>query len=170
MTFEVIGDALPLFEGSALSDLVRFRKRCRDNLVSFFDGFVDGSVSLSKIWFDCQTTKSELFYDPKSKMPTLESILAKWLRDLISQHTEKLKETYTNTLPNSSSLRKEFVAALRTHVSETSCPSCPMTYATEGEAFRDQLYRGISKARDEEPFQLDAGASNTSEDLGNSDA
>ncbi|KAH8996575.1 hypothetical protein EDB83DRAFT_2276621, partial [Lactarius deliciosus] len=31
MTFEVIADALPLFEGSALSDLVRFRKRCRDN-------------------------------------------------------------------------------------------------------------------------------------------
>ncbi|KAH9010302.1 hypothetical protein EDB84DRAFT_1252731, partial [Lactarius hengduanensis] len=43
MTFEVIADALPLFEGSALSDLVRFRKRCRDNLVSFFEGFVDGS-------------------------------------------------------------------------------------------------------------------------------
>ena len=27
MTFEVIADALPMFEGSALSDLVRFRKR-----------------------------------------------------------------------------------------------------------------------------------------------
>ncbi|KAH9058188.1 hypothetical protein EDB87DRAFT_1832636 [Lactarius vividus] len=49
MTFEVIADALPFFEGSALSDLVRFRKRCRDNLVSFFEGFVDGSDSLSRI-------------------------------------------------------------------------------------------------------------------------
>ncbi|KAH9020953.1 hypothetical protein EDB85DRAFT_442222 [Lactarius pseudohatsudake] len=149
MTFEVIADALPLFEGSALSDLVRFRKRCRDNLVSFFEGFVDGSVSLSKIWFDCQKTKPQLLYDSQSKRETVKPILAKWLCDLISQHTNTLKETYTNTLPNSSSLRKEFIAALRTHVSETSCPSCPKMYATEGEAFRDQLYYGISKARDE---------------------
>ncbi|KAH8985639.1 hypothetical protein EDB86DRAFT_2327709 [Lactarius hatsudake] len=33
MTFDVITDALPLFEGSALHDLVRFCKRCRDNLL-----------------------------------------------------------------------------------------------------------------------------------------
>ncbi|KAH8981767.1 hypothetical protein EDB86DRAFT_2760518, partial [Lactarius hatsudake] len=39
MTFKVIADALPLFEGSALSDLVCFCKRCHDNLVSFFDDF-----------------------------------------------------------------------------------------------------------------------------------
>ncbi|KAH9020957.1 hypothetical protein EDB85DRAFT_2152723 [Lactarius pseudohatsudake] len=126
MTFEVIADALLLFEGSALGDLVRFRKRCRDNVVSFFDGFVDAY--------------------------------------------RKLEETYTNTLPNPSSLRKEFVAALRTHVSSTKCSSCSMVCATEGEAFHDELYRRISKARDDEPFQLDAGASNTSGDLGNSDA
>jgi hypothetical protein len=32
MTFETIADALLLFKGSALSDLVRFRRRCCDNL------------------------------------------------------------------------------------------------------------------------------------------
>ncbi|KAH8985632.1 hypothetical protein EDB86DRAFT_3246377 [Lactarius hatsudake] len=165
MTFEVIADALPLFEGSALGDLVRFRKRCRDNLVSFFEGFVDGSDSLSRIWFGCQKTKR-----PLSGFQNDKAILAGWLRDLISQHTEKLEETYTNTLPNPSSLRKEVVAALRTHVSSTKCSSCSMVCATEGEAFHSQLYRRISKARDDEPFQLDAGASNTSGDLGNSDA
>ncbi|KAH8996569.1 hypothetical protein EDB83DRAFT_2682949 [Lactarius deliciosus] len=159
MTFEVIADALPLFEGSALGDLVRFRKRCRDNLVSFFEGFVDGSDSLSRIWFGCQKTKRPLSGSQNDK-----AILAGWLRDLISQHTEKLEETYTNTLPNPSSLRKEIVAALRTHVSSTKCSSCSMMCATEGEAFHSLLYRRISKARDDEPFQLDAGASNTSGD------
>ncbi|KAH8983110.1 hypothetical protein EDB92DRAFT_1891911 [Lactarius akahatsu] len=144
MTFEVIADALPLFEGSALGDLVRFRKRCRDNLVSFFKGFVDGSDSLSRIWFGCPKTKRPLSASQNDK-----AILAGWLRDLISQHTEKLEETYTNTLPNPSSLRKEFVAALRTHVSSTKCTSCSMVCATEGEAFHDQLYRSISKARDD---------------------
>ncbi|KAH8983117.1 hypothetical protein EDB92DRAFT_1951851 [Lactarius akahatsu] len=106
MTFEVIADALPLFEGSALSDLVHFRKRCRDNLVSFFDGFVDGSDSLSKIWFVCCKTKRDRHDKP---------ILAGWVRDFISRHTKKLEETYNNALLKSSSLRKGFVAALRTH-------------------------------------------------------
>ena len=36
MTFEYLCDELPLFKGWALRDLVGFRKRCRDNLVSCF--------------------------------------------------------------------------------------------------------------------------------------
>ncbi|KAH9020968.1 hypothetical protein EDB85DRAFT_2120473 [Lactarius pseudohatsudake] len=152
MTFEVIADALPLFEGSALSDLVQFRKRCHNNLVSFFKGFVDGSDSLSKIWFGCYMTNRD---------QTDKPILARWVRDLISQHTKKLEETYTNTLLDPSSLRKEFVAALRTHVSSTRCSSCSMVCATEGGAFHNQLYRRISKARDKEPFRLAAEVSNT---------
>jgi len=34
MTFETFGEGLRLFKGSALRDLVQFRKRCRDNLVA----------------------------------------------------------------------------------------------------------------------------------------
>ncbi|KAH9024476.1 hypothetical protein EDB83DRAFT_2177333, partial [Lactarius deliciosus] len=34
MTLEYLSDELPLFEGWALRDLVRYRKRCRDALVS----------------------------------------------------------------------------------------------------------------------------------------
>ncbi|KAH8981504.1 hypothetical protein EDB86DRAFT_3131054 [Lactarius hatsudake] len=163
MTFETITDTLPLFEGSALSDLVCFRKRCRDNLVSFFEGFLDGSDNLSKIWSGCRKTK---------RLQNNNTTLAGWLRDPILQHSASLKETYSNALPNFSSLRKEFIAALRTHVSQTNCPSCPTLCATEGEAFYDQFYRRVLKARDEEPFRLDAGPSNTgtSGDLGNADA
>ncbi|KAH9020954.1 hypothetical protein EDB85DRAFT_2152720 [Lactarius pseudohatsudake] len=165
MTFEVIADALPLFEGSALSDLVRFRKRCRDNFVSFFDGFVDGSDNLSSIWFGCQKTKRPLSASQNDK-----AVLAGWLCDLILQHTKSLKGSYTHPLPNPSSLREDFVVALRAHVSGTSCPSCSRLGATEGVAFYDQLTRRISEVRDEEPFRRDAGVSNMSVDLGNPDA
>jgi hypothetical protein len=34
MTFEILGEELRLFEGRALRDLVNFRKRCRDNLIT----------------------------------------------------------------------------------------------------------------------------------------
>ena len=36
MTFEYFHDGLPFFEGWVLCDLIRFRKRCRDNLISCF--------------------------------------------------------------------------------------------------------------------------------------
>ena len=39
MTFEVLGEELRLFEGWALRDLARFRKRCRDNPVACFESF-----------------------------------------------------------------------------------------------------------------------------------
>jgi hypothetical protein len=39
MTFEHLGDELRLFEGRALSELARFRKSCRVNLISCFDSF-----------------------------------------------------------------------------------------------------------------------------------
>jgi hypothetical protein len=39
MTFETLGEGLRLFEGSALRNLVSFRKRCRDNLVKSLSSF-----------------------------------------------------------------------------------------------------------------------------------
>lgn len=143
MTFDVIADALPLFEGSALSDLIHFRKRRRNKLISFFEGFLDGSDSLSNIWFGCRRTKR-----PYSALQSDKGTLAGWLRDLISSHIDTLQETYANPLPKASSLRQEILAALHTHISGTNCSSCPTVYtSTEGEAFHDQMYRRASKAR-----------------------
>ncbi|KAN0137871.1 hypothetical protein V8E53_004355 [Lactarius tabidus] len=90
MTFEVLEDTLSCFEGSALSDLVRFRKRCRDKLLSFFEAFVAGTDSLSKSWCGCSKTKR-----PHSTLKKDNGILAGWLRDLISRHIKSLQETYT---------------------------------------------------------------------------
>ncbi|KAH9174322.1 hypothetical protein EDB89DRAFT_2148919, partial [Lactarius sanguifluus] len=82
MTFEVIADALPLFEGSALSDLVRFRKRCRNNLVSFLEGFVYGSDSLSGMWFvisvDCES-KDTLLQVPVVQVTENHTIISSLL-------------------------------------------------------------------------------------------
>ncbi|KAI0288676.1 hypothetical protein BC826DRAFT_957949 [Russula brevipes] len=39
LTFEALGDELPQFEGSALHELVSFRKVCRDSLVTCLESF-----------------------------------------------------------------------------------------------------------------------------------
>jgi hypothetical protein len=53
MTFEHLGDELQLFEGRALHELARFRKGCRDNLISCLKSFLDIDSGPSKIWVDC---------------------------------------------------------------------------------------------------------------------
>jgi hypothetical protein len=141
MTFEAIGDGLPLFEGSAMRDLVRFRKRCHDKLLLFFEGFADGSNSLLEIWFGC-TQNPFIFQSDKELFPG-------WFIDLISRFTEGLKEAYTNPFPKPSSLRKDFIATLLPHISMDECSDCSTGYATEGEAFLDELCCRVSKARDE---------------------
>jgi hypothetical protein len=54
MTFEILGEGLRLFERWALRDLVNFRKRCRDNLVTCLDSFLDAQPpGPSSIWVGC---------------------------------------------------------------------------------------------------------------------
>ena len=143
MTFEVLANILPLFEGSALTDLVRFRKRCRSKILSFFERFVGGKCSQSKVWCSCPKTKR-----PHSSLQNNSGIVAGWLSALIFGHIKALRETYTRPLPNYLSLRNEFVAALRAHISETHCTSCSILYAADGESLRDSLLRRALRARE----------------------
>ena len=53
MTFETICDELPSFQGWALRDLVGFRKRCRDNIVSCFASFLNLGQPPFNIWVPC---------------------------------------------------------------------------------------------------------------------
>ncbi|KAI9438293.1 hypothetical protein H4582DRAFT_252797 [Lactarius indigo] len=152
MTFEIIADALPLFEGSALQDLVCFRKRCHNNLLSFFVDFVDGDENLSSAWNKCRKTER-----PSPSLQSNKGVLAGWFRDLVTKHTKSLQETYTGSLPNPSSLHKEFTLALRAHISGTQCTSCSNLYAMEGEALRDKWLCRVSDARNREPFRLGTG-------------
>ncbi|KAF8258128.1 hypothetical protein EI94DRAFT_1755560 [Lactarius quietus] len=57
MTFESLGEGLRSFHGRALCDLVRYRKRCRDNLVLCLDSFFDVH-SRCQIWEGCQESKT----------------------------------------------------------------------------------------------------------------
>ncbi|KAI9450618.1 hypothetical protein BJY52DRAFT_1356337 [Lactarius psammicola] len=50
MTLEYLSDELPLFEGWALRDLVRYRKRCRDDFITTLDSFLDSKLTPSNIW------------------------------------------------------------------------------------------------------------------------
>jgi BTB/POZ domain len=53
MTFDTLGEGLRLFEGWALRELVRFRKRCRDNVVACLESFLEARAGPSKIWVGC---------------------------------------------------------------------------------------------------------------------
>ena len=141
MTFGVLAASLSCFRGRALSDLVRYRKRCRDQLLSLFEAFVAGTDSLSKSWSGCSKTKR-----PHSALQKDNSNIAGWLRDIILRQIKSLRESYTPPLPNQISFRKEFIAALRTHISDTHCASCSTSYAAD-EALREQLISHIFKAR-----------------------
>ena len=82
MTFELIMDALPLFEDSALHDLLDFRGRCRDNLLSFFVSFADGTDGAPKVWNKCHTIKS-----PCGD----KSLISQWFHDLVYQYIKNCK-------------------------------------------------------------------------------
>ena len=142
MTFEAIVDALPLFEGSALHDLVYFRQRCCANLLSFFVSIIDGDDSISKALCNCRKTKR-----PHSSLQNDKGVLAGWFHDLLSQHIKNMRESYTLPLPSSSYLRKEYNEALRAHISGTKCSSCSNLHATRGEVLRDKWLRRVTDVR-----------------------
>ena len=131
MTFERIMDDLPFFEGSELQDLLDFRKRCHDNLLSFFVDFVKCNDSLSKAWINgC----SRPYYSNQDTIPD-------WLRQLVSRHIENLRGQYPCPLPNSSTLRNEFNKAIRDHGRCDQCSKLP-------DALFDKWFRRVRKVRD----------------------
>jgi hypothetical protein len=142
MTLEILVDALPLFEGSALLDLVRFRKRCHHKLLHYFVLIESGDDGLSKAWHGCRRTKR-----PHSALQSDKVTLAGWFQTLIWRHVKHLLKTWTSPLPESSSLREEYNEALRAHISETQCPSCSNLHATGGEALRDKWLRKVTDVR-----------------------
>ncbi|KAI0253672.1 hypothetical protein BJV78DRAFT_160489 [Lactifluus subvellereus] len=114
MTFEYIGEEISLFDGWALRDLARFRRRCRDRVVSCLETFLHCRDGPSKIWDRC--------CQPKEPLPVVLSLgrnpdnLAGWLHDFISRNVGELRSSFTRPLLEQSSFRKQFLAALQTHI------------------------------------------------------
>jgi hypothetical protein len=146
MTFECIGEEISLFDGWALRDLARFRRRCRDRVVSCLETFLRCHDGPSNIWDSC--------CQPKEPLPVLRSlghnpdIIAGWLHDFISRNVRELRSSFTRPLLEPLSFRKQFLTALQTHIQKSSCIFCPRQYITEGELYWGQLQNKLTLARD----------------------
>src|SRR6266702_7475986 len=142
MTFEHLGDELRLFEGPALRELSRFRKSCRDNLVSCFESFLDIDSGPSKIWLDCPQRESVApsairmsafgrpIAQPQNPRPTLPT----WVHNIITPQIEELKQAFTHPLIKSSSICEKYLEALRNHAAPNRCTSCLGVHAMKGES------------------------------------
>ncbi len=142
MTLEYLSDELSLFEGWALRDLIRYRKRCQGGLVSTLQTFLDSDAAPSNIWVVC--TADSL----KSYPYSAREVFPRWLQDFFSQHIQKLQETFTNPLLKPSSIRGAYLAALVTHVNSQNCLPCMKVHALKGEAFCEELERRLRQALD----------------------
>jgi BTB/POZ domain len=152
MTFDTIGEGLRLFEGWALRDLVRFRKRCRDNVVACLESFLEVRAGPSKIWVGCP---DEMHHSPDVPVVTTEStkdVLPRWLCKIFERNKDKIQHEVTHPLDLPSNIRKEFSTALQTHA---DCHFCWLVHLSdEGSKFCDtlssELYQACHKVQN--PF------------------
>jgi BTB/POZ domain len=144
MTFETLGEGLRLFEGSALTDLVHFRKRCQGNLVTCLESFLEANApGPSSIWVGCPDAipkRNPLETPPPqgTRAPSLPS----WLCQVLSRSDNDL---FTNSLTTSSNIRGEYLVAIQTH---TDCAFCLRVHTTKGSTFCAELESKLAEARD----------------------
>ena len=141
MTFETIGESLRLFEGCALHDLANYRKRCRDNLVTCLESFLEiNAPGPSTVWLGCPEVSGR--YRRGGAQP---AALPNWLYQLFSRHINNLKQNvFTQPLTSPSSLRSEYLTALQTH---EDCHFCFRVHVKNGSTFSAQLENKMAQAR-----------------------
>ena len=159
MTFEVLGEGLRLSEGSALRNLVNFRKRYRDNLVSCFRLFLNSEEeSQFNIWTRCAsyTFHPSGPYDEYGRykrstlpMSNTDGPLPSWLAKLYEKHLDDLREAFSKSLFNARSIRGEYLSALQAHINSESCVSCTKVHTEKGEMFCKELENKLTQALDE---------------------
>jgi hypothetical protein len=138
MTFEYLCDELPFFEGWVLCDLIRFRKRCRDNLISCFESFLNLRDSPFNIWTPCTSSSSYPNY--------LTGQSPSWLVALFQKRLTELGQVFTNPLPNTSNIRKEYLSALRAHFASNRCVACARVQAISGDMFFKEIDNRLAQA------------------------
>ena len=169
LTFETLGDELPMFRGSALRELIHFRKKCRDNIVSCLESFLDIRSDLSKIWVGCSKTskvspESEVFPrgqtrrprggQKRSSEPTFdendEPTLPSWLNDLFTKQIGEMRQCFTRAIIWPSSIRRKYLDALLNHTPASNpCLTCMMVHIQEGERYCFGLVRMLTYARNQ---------------------
>ena len=158
MTFEYLCDELPSFQGWALRDLVNFRKRCRDNIVSCFESFLRFNQPPLNIWIACTgCTGHDVGYCrncgrnyPSSNRSTATGPPPPWLTQLFQKHINECREAFSKPLFNPQSIRKLYLSALKDHISSmTNCISCTKVHAQRGETFYEELTDRLTLALSE---------------------
>lgn len=143
MTFEILGEVLREFEGRALRDLAKFRKRCRDKLVSCFESFLEACQSSSNIWILCCGIDGHSHPSPPRKRQPSAS---PWLIDLFRKHLNELRDAYSKPLFNPRNIRGEYLSSLRAHVKSSGCDSCAEVHTLKGETFCKELEDRLTQA------------------------
>jgi hypothetical protein len=146
MRFEILGERLRLFEGSALRDLVNFRKRCSDNLIACFDLFLEvDPLGPSSIWIGCP--------EVMPSGPQQSPVLPKWLYQLLSVSKANLKlRNFTDPLAkySVSSIHRGYTAKLGEH---KTCVFCSVVHTSNGFTFCEDLANKLVQARNKvHPF------------------
>ena len=131
MTFEYLCDELPFFEGWVSRDLIRFRKRCRDSLISCITLSLNLGYPPFNIWMCCTSEGSY--------MPPATGYSPLWLTNLFQKLLTELNQAFTNPLPNTSNIREEYLSALQDHITSYRCIACPKVHAMNGDAFCKEI-------------------------------
>ena len=168
MTFEYLCEELLSSKGWALRDLVNYRKRCRDNIVSCFESFIKLSQPPFNIWMPCSDDQScsstcscspyscscspDSYSKPKSRLrksimtpPTrtgstgMTGSSPPWLTELFHRHLNESREAFSKPLFNPQSIRGLYLSALKNHIDSSSCITCIKVHALDGERFCKEL-------------------------------
>jgi len=142
MTFEYLTNELPSFEGWALRDLINFRKRCRDNLVSCFESFLKLDQAPFNIWIPCTRSSSYSTSSQTGSSPP-------WLILLLRKHLDESREAFSNSLFNPRSIRGAYLSALQDHINSYDCISCTRVHTLNGETFCKELEDRLTQALNE---------------------
>jgi hypothetical protein len=157
MTFEVLGEELPLFTGWALRDLVSFRRRCRDNLVTCLDSFLQVQPpGPSSVWVGCSGStraRNAHAYDDdddwwnrqnQNRAQNQNRDLPVWLNELLSRYQNDLKlKKFTYSLDIHSRIRGEYFTALQNH---RKCNFCLSVHMMNGSTFCAELENKFAQA------------------------
>ena len=144
MTFEYLCDELPSFQGWALRDLVNYRKRCRDNLVSCFESFLRLNQPPLNIWVPCTDGRYSYSY-----ISTATGSSPSWLTQVFQEHLNESREAFSKPLFNPQSMRDLYLSALKDHIISSRCIACPKVHALVGEEFCKELTDRLTLALSE---------------------
>jgi hypothetical protein len=144
MTFEMLGKRLQFFTGRSLRDLADFRKRCKDNMVTCLDSYLDVQPSgPSSIWVGCpevmpSTSSLEIRQQSRALPIWLNKCLSRCRNDLTS-------EQLTRPLVLDSKIWTKYNTAYETH---SNCEFCGEVILWKGSKYIIGLEENLRQAID----------------------